>query len=130
MPPNDWILEGPDVVPPAGWILVREQTTGKDYWIAPYTLSKNAPQSELSSEQIARIEKIASALSEHDSSSVEQWCDNMRRDAHPEAEIRVWEQIASVYLQEIEERPDAGPEERQLIYGFWFPLQCFRGSNV
>jgi len=71
MPPNDWILAGPDVVPPAGWILAREQTSGKDYWINPEALSKNAPQTELSSEQIARIEKVATALSEHDSSSVE-----------------------------------------------------------
>lgn len=129
MPPNNWILAGPEVIPPVGWILAREQTTGKDYWIDPKSLSPSAPQSELSDAQIIRIEEIATALSEQDHSSVEQWCDNMRRDADPESEIRVWEEIASVYLQEIAERPDAGPEERHLIYGVLVSASMLPGEQ-
>ena len=129
MPPNDWILAGPDVVPPTGWMPVKEQSSGKEFWIDPSTLAMSAPQSELSSEQIVRIEKVSSVLSEHDSSSVEQWCDNMSRDSDPESEIRIWEQIAAVYLQETEDRPEAGPEERHLIYGVLVSASMLPGEQ-
>lgn len=129
MPPNNWIPASPEVIPSVGWILVREQTTGKDYWIDPKSLSPSAPQSELSDAQIIRIGEIATALSEHDHSTVDQWSDNMRRDADPESEIRVWEEVTSVYIKEIKDRQQTTPEERQLIYGVLVSASMLSSEN-
>ena len=88
MAQDNWIPATPEVVPPSGWILVREANTGKDYWADPKTLKESAPRSPLTDEQMDRIRRIALALQEHDSSPVETWFTNMRRDQEPEGEIQ------------------------------------------
>src|SRR5580704_11086803 len=98
---DTWIPATPGVVPPSGWILVREANTGKDYWVDPKTLKESAPRSRLTGEQMDRIRRIALALQEHDSSPVETWFTNMRRDRNPEPEIVTWEKIVDVYLLEL-----------------------------
>jgi hypothetical protein len=114
---EDWIPATSEVVPPSGWILVREANTGKDYWVDPKTLKASAPRSELTDEQMDRISRIALALQEHDPSPVERWFENMRRDQVPEGEIQTWEEIVDVYLAELADWPSANAEERHLIYG-------------
>ncbi len=114
---DNWIPATPDVVPPSGWILVREANSGKDYWVDPKTLKESAPRSELTMDQMDRIRRVALALQEHDSSPVETWFENMRRDQHPEGEILIWEVVVDVYLAELADRPSANAEERKLVYG-------------
>jgi hypothetical protein len=114
---DDWIPATPDTVPPSGWILVRENTTGKDFWVDPKTLKRGSPVSQLSAEQQGRIRRIASVLQEHDSSSVEEWLDNMSRDHRPEGEIRLWEDVVKVYEAELLLRPTADHMQRRLLYG-------------
>jgi hypothetical protein len=117
MAKDNWIPATSGAVPPSGWILVREAKTGKDYWVDPKTLKESAPRSQLTDEQMARIQRIALALQEHNSTSVEEWLTNMRRDRNPEAEIQTWEELVDVYLAELEDRPSAQAEERRLVYG-------------
>jgi hypothetical protein len=117
MAKDGWIPATPDTVPPSGWILIRENTTGQNFWVDPKTLKRGSPVSELSPEQQNRIRRIALALQEHDPSPVETWFENMRRDQYPEGEIKTWEEIVDVYLAELGDRPSAQAEERQLVYG-------------
>ncbi len=88
MAQDNWIPATPEVIAPSGWILVREANTGKDYWVDPKTLKESAQRSPLTDEQMDRIRRIALALQEHDSSPVETWFTNMRRDQEPEGEIQ------------------------------------------
>jgi hypothetical protein len=117
MAKDSWIPASPGVVPPTGWILVREANTGTDYWVDPKTLKESAPRSQLTDEQRDRIRRVALALQEHDPSPVEKWFENMRRDQQPEGEIQTWEEIVDVYLAELSDRPSAQAEERHLLYG-------------
>jgi hypothetical protein len=117
MAKDDWIPATPGVVPPTGWVLVREAGSGKDYWVDPRALKASAPRSELTDDQMGRIRRIALVLQEHDPSPVETWFENMRRDREPEGEIQTWEEIVDVYLAELADRPAAQAEERQLVYG-------------
>ena len=117
MAKDEWIPATPDVVPPSGWILVRESTTGKDYWVDATTLKESAPRSQLTDEQMKRIRRVALALQEHDPSPAEKWSENMRRDQQPEGEIQTWEEIVDVYLAELTDRPSAQGDERHLVYG-------------
>lgn len=131
----EWIPATPDTVPPSGWILVREQDSGKDYWIDPKSLSQSAPRSELTVEQMARVQHIAKVFQEHDPSPLEMWYDNMQRDQNPEVEIQTWEQILTVYLAELHDRPDANRDQRRLLFGVlltasMLSLETFRAGNV
>lgn len=112
----DKIPANPGVIPPMGWILVHEMSSDKDFWVDPKSLKERPPTSELSEEQIERIKRIASCLQEHDSTPVEEWIKNMRRDRHPENEIGVWEEITECYVEEMKERSSADFEERHLLY--------------
>jgi hypothetical protein len=116
MAKDNWVPATSGAVPPSGWILVREATTGKDYWVDPKTLKESAPRSQLTDEQMDRIRRVALALREHDPSPVEKWFENMRRDQQPEGEIQTWEEIVDVYLAELADRPSAKTEERYLVY--------------
>jgi len=104
------------IIPPIGWILVHEMSSDKDFWVDPKSLKESPPTSELSDEQLERIKRIASCLQEHDSTPVKQWIENMRRDRHPENEIRVWEEIIESYHEELAERPTSDYGERHLVY--------------
>jgi len=117
MPKDNWIPATPEAVPPSGWILVKEANTGNDYWVDPKTLKVNAPRTQLTDEQMNRIRRVSLSLQEHDSSSVDEWLTNMRRDRNPEAEIRTWEELVDVYEMELADRPSSQKEERHLVYG-------------
>lgn len=83
----------------------------------PKTLKVSAPRNQLTDEQMDRIRRVALALQEHDSSSLDEWINNMRRDRNPEAEIQTWEELVDVYEMELADRPSAQEEERHLVYG-------------
>ncbi|MFO0867045.1 MAG: hypothetical protein U0744_20790 [Gemmataceae bacterium] len=107
----------PNTVPPAGWLFVRDAVSGQEFCADPGSLKVSPPQSALTPEQEERIRHVADALQEHDASPYEQWLENMRRDALPEAEIRVWEDVARAYEAEVQERPSSTFEERHSVYG-------------
>jgi len=52
---------------------------------------------QLSEEQLRRIKKLHETFAEVDSSSLEKWIDNFKRDVNPDSEIAVWERIANAY---------------------------------
>src|SRR5262249_11406773 len=51
----------------------------------------------LTSEQMARIQKLQTALVEVDGQPVEQWVDDFKRDLDPDRELDVWETMAKAY---------------------------------
>ena len=51
----------------------------------------------LTPEQVARITILQKTFAETDSSSLETWIDNFKRDANPDREITVWERVAKAY---------------------------------
>ena len=54
---------------------------------------------QLSEEQLRRIKKLQETFAEVDSSSLEKWIDNFKRDANPDSEIAVWERVANAYTR-------------------------------
>jgi len=106
----------PGVIPPIGWILAHDIDSDEEYWVDPKSLNESPPTSELSEQQIERINRIASSLQEHDSTPIERWIENMRKDRYPESEIEVWEEIIECYQEELKERSSADFEERHLLY--------------
>jgi len=61
-------------------------------------LKPNEVQHEqLSEGQLRRIKKLHETFAEVDSSSLEKWVDNFKRDANPDSEIAIWERVANAY---------------------------------
>jgi hypothetical protein len=54
-------------------------------------------RSNLSAEQVDRVNRFREILSEVDQLSLEEHLDNLRRDINPDEEIEVWEHIAAAY---------------------------------
>jgi predicted nucleic acid-binding protein len=105
------------VVPPRGYIRVRIQGSGELVWIHPSSIrTKSEVRSQLSSEQAERASKIWEIIHEHYAISLDDFVHGFRQDQNPEKEICVWEQIASVYELELQERPNADFPERELLF--------------
>ena len=51
----------------------------------------------LAPEQLARISTLQKTFDEVDSSPLETWIDNFKRDVNPDHEIAVWERMAKAY---------------------------------
>jgi hypothetical protein len=110
------IPASPSIAPPPGYVLAKTPD-GRRYWVDPHRIVRNATRrSELTKSQIHRIRAFKKVLGEHDRSTLEVAIRNFRADQHPEKEIRIWERIASVYQQELIDRPKAKAADRQLLY--------------
>lgn len=112
---SDAIPDGPNVIPPRGHILAQDQH-GNRFWISPDALQRSGPRSELTEDQIERVRRTITALEEVYPLSVDEALYDFRCDQNPESEIRVWENIADVYEQEIDERPRASEQEKKLLF--------------
>lgn len=67
-------------------------------WVDPKTLQPGPIQrNKLSDEQMARIREIRSTFAEVDSSTMEKWVDDFKRDANPDRELEVWERMSKAY---------------------------------
>lgn len=79
---------------------------------------KKAPirHDRLPAELIRRISMIRSAMNDVYPISMEEWVEGFQRDAHPSREIRVWEFIASNYLQ-IKSVVDLSNSEKREVFG-------------
>ena len=68
-------------------------------------LKPNEIQHErLSEEQVRRIARLHEIFAEVDSSSLEKWIDNFKRDQDPDLEIAIWERIAKRYTDYCSQR--------------------------
>jgi hypothetical protein len=54
-------------------------------------------QSKLTDQQVIRVQRIQTALSEADPSTTEKWIEDFEKDRDPEREILVWENITTAY---------------------------------
>lgn len=71
---------------------------GRIEWVDPMTIQPGPIRRDaLSHEQMARIRALQAVFVEIDKQTVEQWVDNFKRDADPDAELRIWERIAKAY---------------------------------
>lgn len=67
-------------------------------WVDPKTIQPGPVRREaLSDEQMARIRALRAAFVEVDGQTLEQWCDNFKRDADPDKELEIWERMAKAY---------------------------------
>jgi len=51
----------------------------------------------LTEQQLVRVRRLQSALSEADPSTFEKWTEDFEKDQDPEKEISIWEAIAAAY---------------------------------
>ena len=66
--------------------------------VDPATLTPGPIQhEELSREQLERVAKLHRMFSEVDSSPLEKWIDNFKRELDPDSELALWERMASAY---------------------------------
>ena len=66
--------------------------------VDPVTLKPGPIRHEqLSREQLERIAKLHRIFSEVDSSPLEKWIDNFKRDMDPDSELALWERMAKAY---------------------------------
>lgn len=71
---------------------------GRVEWIDPKTIQPRPIRRDvLSDEQMVRIRTLQAKFAEVDGQVVEQWVENIKRDADPDRELRVWERMAQAY---------------------------------
>lgn len=79
----------------------REKETPKvadAQWVNPSTIQAQPTRvSRLSNDQLARVRRIHTLLSEVDPSSLDKWIADFEKDRDPEREIRLWEAMAEAY---------------------------------
>lgn len=70
----------------------------KTQWIDPKTLEPGPIAHEsLTEDQMSRIQRLRKVFSEVDSSPLEKWVDDFKRDVDLESELRIWENMATAY---------------------------------
>jgi len=70
----------------------------KPEWVNPNRiLPQSNRQSRLTEQQLVRVRRLQSALSEADPSTFEKWTEDFEKDQDPEKEISIWETIAAAY---------------------------------
>lgn len=85
--------------------------------------------SELTPDQVRRIEAFKRVFAEQDLTTLEEALANFARDMVPEREIRVWERMAAVYTLELQDRPNADAAERRLLYATIMACSFFGGRE-
>src|SRR5262249_42454280 len=67
-------------------------------WIDPSKLQPGPIRHEnLSDEQISRIGKVQAVFADVDSTPLDKWIDDFKRDVDPDHEIAIWEAMAHAY---------------------------------
>jgi hypothetical protein len=105
--------------------------------ISPYVRAQTAPSSSstpieriktqqieagpvrhaaLTSQQIARIQKLQASLADVDNSPIEKWLDDFKRDENPDREIAVFEAITQAYQTFCSAQQRTLPQKRE-AYG-------------
>ncbi len=89
---------------------------GDRYWANPRELEPGPLGGDLTAEQVDRIKAFRAILREHTPPSLEVALEDFRRDVAPDREVAIWERVAQVYAEELEDRPEADAQERGLLY--------------
>ena len=89
-------------------------------------ITTNTPVSNLKSGNIKhetltklftdRVKRYKILLSEVEPMSLEQALDCFRRDADPERELYVWENIALAYILEVQNRPECSIADKKKLF--------------
>jgi hypothetical protein len=67
-------------------------------WIDPKKLEPGPIRNvDLTPDQMDRVRRLQKTFSEVDSSPLDKWVEDFKRDADPEPEIRIWENMATAY---------------------------------
>ena len=73
-------------------------STPKTGWVDPNKLSPGPIQhASLTDEQVARATHLQQVFREVDASPLAQWEEDFQRDANPDSELKIWEDMASAY---------------------------------
>jgi hypothetical protein len=73
-------------------------SSGSTAWIDPSSITPQpTAQSQLTQDQLDRIQRLQQRLLDADGSSLQQWEDDFSKDRDPERELVVWEAIADAY---------------------------------
>lgn len=78
----------------------RASTSGnaETQWIDPSKLEAGPIQrASLTDAEMARVHRLQKTFSEVDSSSIEKWVDDFKRDLNLERELSIWEGMATAY---------------------------------
>jgi len=71
---------------------------GKTQWVDPTKLLPGPIQhAQLSEQQLSRIKALQETFAEVDPQPLEKWIDDFKRDQNPDAELEVYESMASAY---------------------------------
>jgi len=92
--------------------------------VDPKTLRPGRIQHEqLSGEQVGRIKALQQTFSDVDSSSLDKWVEDFKRDQDPEREIRIFERMAQAYRAYCSGK-NLTPEAKQDV----FHIVCLRSG--
>jgi hypothetical protein len=70
----------------------------KTEWIDPSKLQPGPIQhASLTEDQMSRVRRLQKTFIEADPSPLEKWVEDFRRDANPENELKIWEDMATAY---------------------------------
>ncbi|HTI99799.1 MAG TPA: hypothetical protein VL527_13040 [Dongiaceae bacterium] len=82
----------------AGCDRAGKSSAGNTHWIDPNKLQVGPIRHpNLTADQISRIQKLQKTFEEVDPSSLEEWSDGFKRDADPDRELTIWEDMATAY---------------------------------
>lgn len=86
-------------------------------WIDPKGIDPNTPYQHPPFDEVTRgnLGKILDILRDVCPDTLDQWEDRFRRDAHPENEIAIWEDLAEVF-EEFAGRSEMTPAEKKDLY--------------
>ncbi len=88
----------------------------KVQWVDPATL-KPGPirHEELSTEQLRRIGVVQKIFAEVDSTPLEKWIEDFKRDLHPDRELGIWEAMAAAYSRCNADKAFSLPQRKELF---------------
>lgn len=86
-------------------------------WVDPASVQPGPVQRDsLTKEQEQRIRQVRDVFVEVDSSPVEKWFDDFKRDVDPDREIAVWERMAQAYKRYCSKRT-INQEAKKEVFG-------------
>lgn len=104
-------------VSPPGSVLVKSPD-GSQFQVELIALDKKPlPESELTDGQIERIKRFRETLADAHPAPIEEVLSDFRKDDNPEEEIRVWEEIAALFQNEVRIGSITDPALKRLLLG-------------
>ncbi len=107
-----------DRIPPPGSRPFAHLFTGCVVWTDPSNVcvDSNRPLGTLSADQQTRALSVAQILATPKGITEQEWIRQLRYSIDIERELRVSEQMAAVFREETDDRPNADASERRVVY--------------